>query len=72
MRARPAVAAFALALGGCTLEAPAVSPPPSAPAGGACDAQGAQGAVGRPYDTALGDQLQRQTGAERVRVVRPG
>ena len=77
MRARAAaLAAGAVVLCACTtLQAPPLNAPPVPPRpspGGICHAQGAQALVGRTYDAALGEELRRVTGAERVRVVRPG
>ena len=74
---KPAIALAAL-LCGCTLQAPAMnptpmpSPMPLPAARGPCDARPVQALAGRPFDAALGDQLRQRSGAERVRVVRPG
>jgi len=48
------------------------TPAPAASRAGPCTTEGTQAFAGRPYDAALGDELRRHTGAERVRVVRPG
>jgi hypothetical protein len=51
------------------VQAPVVSSPV---AGGACDAAGAQFAVGRPLDAQLEHDARARSGAKVVRVVRPG
>ncbi|AMO24457.1 hypothetical protein GCM10027034_12730 [Ramlibacter solisilvae] len=48
------------------------APAPSNPVSSPCDAQPAQFALGRVLDAGLTEQLRARTGAERVRVVRPG
>lgn len=50
----------------------APSTPPASAARRSCNTEGAKGVVGRAYDAALGTELLRRTGADRIRVVRPG
>ncbi|GHA98542.1 I78 family peptidase inhibitor [Modicisalibacter luteus] len=67
--------AYAMLLAGCTAsltpdEAP---PPPSMQAGNSkCDASAIQDYLGEDYRAALEQILANQSGAQRVRVIRPG
>lgn len=61
-------------LTGCAVAPPQVpeAPPPPIIATGACDALGAQFAVGQAYNTPLGEQARALAGADRMRPLRPG
>jgi hypothetical protein len=79
---RPLLAALAAcALSACGsppfAQAPApgqVAPAPAAPspAAGDCNAAGAQFAVGRPFSTQLEAEARQRSGAQAVRMLRPG
>lgn len=68
-----------LATAACATTTPAgqdaaapAQPAPDDPTLGACDAARVQRHVGRPYQDAMGAQLQQEAGARSVRVLRPG
>lgn len=53
--------------------APAPSAPPAqSPVAGDCNAAGAQFAVGRPFSTQLESEARQRSGAQVVRMLRPG
>ena len=63
------------ALAACTSPAPAPSassPAPGAPVSGACNAQGAQFAVGRPAGASVVEDARQRSGSYMARVLRPG
>lgn len=62
------------ALGACAqpIPQPPVAPAPPMMAPGKCDAAAAQFAVGRTIDAKLAEEVRVKSGAQRVRVVRPG
>ena len=73
-RLLPAAALLAAAAG-CTVPLPQPVPealPPPVIVPGECDAQAAQFALGRPYNTPLGEEMRQHAHAERVRALRPG
>lgn len=68
-----ALGALVMASTACAVVPP---PEPDVPVhgddGGSCNANAAQGLIGRPADTALGNEAQRLTGARTIRWIRPG